>query len=367
MKYFLILAFNTILFFACTKKELPTNDAGKIVFAFTGSIDNANFNLAAGKNNYYMYTNVYKDVQNIYTCEGKLAKTTDTNADYIKLSIKNYTYSSFPNIDSLFSISEYKSYSTDTATTKILKSVPVVFYFTGKDSNVQSYFWDFGDGTTSTQKNPSHLYTIGSSVSASCLVKYNNGIQDFLQNTIQTKPNTIDRNTFSITQTGNTIICNSIPNNANCVFTLPDGTTQTGATATYSKPITTRGLITMRLGNTVYQQVIAPSNSTALVNFIYTAKDSNYSVINVPANNLHTAILEVKRNNKFYTSNNPNAITTPVSILQIIAKNIYEKNTAGQRTAKVDGKCGLYMYNTTNTNDSIWLESNLFTLGLAFP
>ncbi|MGI4727858.1 MAG: PKD domain-containing protein [Janthinobacterium lividum] len=38
-------------------------------------------------------------------------------------------------------------------------SVPLTVSFTNHSTNADSYLWDFGDGTTSTQTNPQHLYT----------------------------------------------------------------------------------------------------------------------------------------------------------------------------------------------------------------
>ncbi|RYY25966.1 MAG: PKD domain-containing protein, partial [Sphingobacteriaceae bacterium] len=38
-------------------------------------------------------------------------------------------------------------------------AVPLTVSFTNQSTNADSYLWDFGDGTTSTQANPQHLYT----------------------------------------------------------------------------------------------------------------------------------------------------------------------------------------------------------------
>lgn len=38
-------------------------------------------------------------------------------------------------------------------------SVPITVSFYNRSTNADSYLWDFGDGTTSTQTNPQHLYT----------------------------------------------------------------------------------------------------------------------------------------------------------------------------------------------------------------
>lgn len=38
---------------------------------------------------------------------------------------------------------------------------PVSVQFVNKSKNAKTYSWDFGDGTTSTEENPSHIYTEG--------------------------------------------------------------------------------------------------------------------------------------------------------------------------------------------------------------
>ncbi|MEO8795063.1 MAG: PKD domain-containing protein, partial [Daejeonella sp.] len=38
-------------------------------------------------------------------------------------------------------------------------SAPVLIKFTNRSQEADSYLWDFGDGSTSTEENPSHLYT----------------------------------------------------------------------------------------------------------------------------------------------------------------------------------------------------------------
>ncbi len=51
-----------------------------------------------------------------------------------------------PRTDANFSISGYEN------------SVPTTLTFINVSKNATSYFWDFGDGTTSTEFNPTHQY-----------------------------------------------------------------------------------------------------------------------------------------------------------------------------------------------------------------
>ncbi|MEO7801845.1 MAG: PKD domain-containing protein, partial [Ginsengibacter sp.] len=65
---------------------------------------------------------------------------------------------------------------------------PVDIHFVNKSqgSGVLSYTWDFGDGTTSTEKNPVHQYNKGGSYNLRLIVKNNTGCTDTL-----IKPNAI--------------------------------------------------------------------------------------------------------------------------------------------------------------------------------
>ena len=53
---------------------------------------------------------------------------------------------------------------------------PLAVRFTGtSDLNVTSWHWDFGDGTTSTEQNPTHTYTVGGVYSVNLTIAHGNG------------------------------------------------------------------------------------------------------------------------------------------------------------------------------------------------
>src|SRR5690606_26236233 len=55
------------------------------------------------------------------------------------------------------------------------------------DGTITSVVWDFGDGITSSDPNPTHTYTIGGSFSISSIVTNSHGCTDGL-----TQPNLIN-------------------------------------------------------------------------------------------------------------------------------------------------------------------------------
>lgn len=57
---------------------------------------------------------------------------------------------------------------------------PLTVNFNNTSSNAVSYLWNFGDGSTSTQKNPSHQYTTMGSYAVSLIIINSNGCTDTL-------------------------------------------------------------------------------------------------------------------------------------------------------------------------------------------
>ncbi len=67
------------------------------------------------------------------------------------------------------------------ATPTVASCPPLTVYFTDtSQGNITSWFWDFGDGTTSILQNPSHTYTNPGSYSVSLVVTTNNSCRDTL-------------------------------------------------------------------------------------------------------------------------------------------------------------------------------------------
>ena len=50
-------------------------------------------------------------------------------------------------------------------------------------TSISTYFWDFGDGNTSTLENPTHIFSSGGTYVVSLVVTDTNGCSDTIQNT----------------------------------------------------------------------------------------------------------------------------------------------------------------------------------------
>ena len=69
-----LLLGSAMFFSACSKKDVPENIYGTPVFLFEGEIGSDQIDYKAGVNSLYMYTDFFKDNQDIYTLKGVLAQ-----------------------------------------------------------------------------------------------------------------------------------------------------------------------------------------------------------------------------------------------------------------------------------------------------
>lgn len=84
--------------------------------------------------------------------------------------------------DDISDIIENKSPSASCSANPKEGTAPLNVYFVGSgsdsDGTIESYHWDFGDDTTSTNQNPSHTYVSGGSYSVIFKVTDNDGASD---------------------------------------------------------------------------------------------------------------------------------------------------------------------------------------------
>jgi hypothetical protein len=45
----------------------------------------------------------------------------------------------------------------------------------------------------------------------------------------------------------------------------------------------------------------------------------------------------------------------------------YQNNSAGEKTYKMEGNFKAWFYNTNNSNDSIYIETAKFIMGVSYP
>jgi PKD repeat protein len=153
--------------------------------------------------------------------------------------------------------------------------------FTNTSQNAGNFIWDFGDGTTSTQANPSHLYPNSGNYTVQLIASNNFGCNDLkvLNNAVQILPQpSIDFSASSTTlciPLNQTTFSNLTASAASQVWIFGDGTTSTAASPshTYTAPgtyhvkliVTSTNGCTDTLTKNSYITVVPMSTSTITV------------------------------------------------------------------------------------------------------
>ena len=168
---------------SCAKKKYPSSVSENApVFYFKANLNGAPIEMNAGVNNYRMFSSYTQDSNNVYRLVAEL-KSKDCSggcANSIKIQVNDYTVSAAGasmKIDSSLRVGAY-GYLTYT------NGIGYDVSFTSScNKTAESYLWDFGDGSTSTSANPTHLFR-GSGTYQVCLqIKAVNG---YVSNVCQT-------------------------------------------------------------------------------------------------------------------------------------------------------------------------------------
>jgi PKD repeat protein len=143
-----------LLVISCTKKKYPENIIeNEPVFYASATIGGTSYRYSAGINSYAMYASYAQDSSGVYNLIGEI-KQKGCGAG-CPGSIR-------------FQVNDFKI-SAVSAPVEITNSIKVQQYFYANvpqeivfhasyNKSAASYRWDFGDGTTSSLANPSHVY-----------------------------------------------------------------------------------------------------------------------------------------------------------------------------------------------------------------
>ncbi len=155
---------------------------------------------------------------------------------------------------------------------------PLQVSFQNNNANVATSYWDFGDGTSSTTPNPSHIYNSGGVYSVFLIVTTNSGCADTVFKTNYIRVGTKPSVSFSYV---NTIGCspltvqftNTSTNYVSCLWTFGDGTTSTATSPTHT--YTNSGVFSVVLKcwsasgctrSMIYHDIIKVTTSVAIFN-----------------------------------------------------------------------------------------------------
>ena len=366
---------------ACKKKELPPATNGNPIFKFIGIIGKDSIDYQAGINNMYLYSNYYKDDQNLLTLQSYFGKDNCNNCEpYLSFELKDFEVSTSSGLAGTIqellngsSSGTFKSYSLDSivslTTIETFTFIPSFF-----NSPTSTYLWNFGDGTTSNLYSPSHKYTGGGTRTVSLNLQ-SGGSVDSLSNTIDTDIGSGCRAQFSVDYDSltNRTLVTATPSAFSFAWNFGDGNFGTGSVDSnfYSTPgkYTIIMTATSPTCSSIYKQKV--SNTfipQSLANFNYNVIDSSIVSL-VPRINKSAFIVTYKKDGNTYKSfkNNRDINQSNNLIFTVTSVSPYTKNELGQNTIKVSGTINTYLYNQNNSADSIKITSNNIVLAAAYP
>ena len=190
MKFWLyiFIVFLALACLSCRKKKYPESTVeNSPVFYFKATINNTPVDFYAGLGGYQMYSACTRDTNSVYSLTGTLRKNdcAENCPSSIEIRVNDYAPSpaSAPvNIDLALAPRYYDL------------QVPGQFvqFISSFNKPVGFYYWDFGDGTTSTQASPGHVYSNAGTYRVCLTVRDNNKCSSAICNEIKT--GRIDRN-----------------------------------------------------------------------------------------------------------------------------------------------------------------------------
>lgn len=341
------------LFNACKKKTLPEAEEGNDPqFYFSGKVNGTDIRLDAGVNDYYMYSGYSQNsTTNVYGFSATLKQSNCTSCNNsIKIEINDHRYSAYngpSGIDSAF-LSTYYPFCVGTW-------APVehqLTFYPIFNNTPQSYFWNFGDGSTSSLFNPSHTYRNSGEYKVSLTVVDNFSCSNTVNNIQKVGFDGVYCNT-TITVTSTSTLNATFTHSTigtppyNFYWDLGDGNFSNAATPSHTYASQGRYPVSLK--------VIDAANDTAKANFNYVTNASNICTTNylVTKDSALTNAIGVSNiiikwtdaGGTEYTSNS--SLQPSTSYFKIISVSDYHTNEVGQKTKKLHVKFKCNVYNGT--------------------
>lgn len=377
MKQFLLSAVFLVLIAACQKKTLPEPTTGSPVFMFSGSVNNQAVTYTAGDNTLYMHTEFFRDDQNLVTLKGFFSPHNCVSCEpYLSFEFKDEN----PNIETKLYSDIYKfferSYFNSVSFDSVLVNSPTETFKFVPDNNPLGtlYYWDFGDGDSSTQYSPIHTFQSGGVKNVRLITVLNN-LQDTISIPIDVTSFSECRNKFYLSiDSANAISVNAEGLFKSHVWHFGDGSIAGDISA--SHVYNSNGLYEVIL-NSTYDQCLStfkrkvnfmPGVQMPVSNFYYstfTSSETKY----LPRINTSSCIITLIKDGKTYKSYKNNALDNQSNRKVITIHTIapYENNLQGEKTLQVNGAIDLYLYNIANSNDSIPIKSDKLSIAIAYP
>ncbi len=176
----LICVFITFFFVGCQELEEPILEGNTPKFYFTGLLNGSPMKMEAGNDSLFMHTAFELDSQRVYEFSGCLGNLSCQPGVKCPSSLSVFLRDVEQSEDRISHINKtlvegdipFKA-SKDSITTGYSVAFQSESY---ASTGALSYFWEFGDGTTSTLQNPIHLYDVASAPGVTACLTVTNTI-----------------------------------------------------------------------------------------------------------------------------------------------------------------------------------------------
>ena len=380
---FTILLITVCSLNACKKKDLPAAEDGTPVFMLDSKVNGSAVSIAAGKQDYFMFTTHNLDGLGINVLSGTLSNKQCESCNHaFTISYRDRYYRNnliINNIESILKPGNYYYYNgLDTAGSNATQGAVVNFTAYAPAGTNYTYAWNFGDGVTSTLANPVHQYTEPADYNVCLTVSSAGYPSKTICNTIAM--DTICRFQFNQSASQNYVSFNAIGNASSYAWNFGDtvGYTVSGQTTahTYNLPgiyrVTLKDTLAGLNCNNVFEKDLLIGNFTG--NEVAAGFNYNYTTITpiapLPADSGFGKVVvnyTAPNGNKYSTYNTFVAHPQINNNFVVSKASPYQNNSAGQKTYKMEGSFKAWFYNVNNANDSIYIETTKFIMGVAFP
>jgi PKD repeat protein len=349
---FLLLA--VIVLNGCRKEYPLTPAPATPEFIFTGTIDGTTVNLQAGVDDYYMFTSYTPDSNGVYDYIGEFRdKNCSSNCSKsLKIAFKDYRkYAVHPTSIDTTLVPGYYSFAMPSGAPS---SFYVVYSDTIVNGTVQNYFWDFGDGATSNQHKPVHVYRHPGIYVVSLTTETNSCSSKLTNNIVVGQPGNAFQPELSVIGAfGDSVIFSANPRGVfpfKMVIDYGDGTTVTNSTALkhrYPAPGVYDAALTVT-DSSGYTAVTHVNAGTQTATSCYT-NFHNVSPTPIP-NPINLADVTIEWHDaagNLYTSSNNGQ--WPKSTFEVLSVENYLSNINGQPTKKIRAKVTCRLFNGSHS------------------
>jgi len=378
-----IIVLSLCLLQACRKKELPAPEDGAPVFMIESTVNGSAVNLTAGKEQYYMFTSHNLDGLGINVLNGSLRPQQCDNCNHtFTISYRDSYYRNnliINNISDVLKAGNYNYYNgVDTTGGNVLQGNVFNFTAYAPPGTNYTYNWNFGDGSTSTQANPSHQYTEPADYNV-CLTVSSAGYPSKTICNMITM-DTMCRFQFNQTLSQNYVNFYTIGNSNSYAWDFGDSSnlliTGPSTSHTYSQAGIYRVMLQDTFASSTCNNTFQKDLLVGNFNGNELAAGFNYSYSNIgpvapmPVDSGFRKVVVnyTAPNGTKYSTYNANASHSQLNNSFVVTKaEPYQNNSAGEKTYKMEGNFKAWFYNINNANDSIYIETSKFIMGVSYP